>query len=67
MPPPTWQQEKIWASYSKIRTSEPRSISFVARSIVKRETRGRDSFEMRRSSPSPGGSLVGSKDGKYWT
>ena len=59
MPPPTWQQENTWASYSKIRTSESRSICFVARSIVKREMRGRLIFEIRRSTGSPGGSLSG--------
>ena len=65
MPPPTWQQEKIWASYSKIRTSESRSICFVSRFIVNREMRGRDIFEMRRSSPQPGRLALGSKVGKY--
>ena len=65
MPPPTWQQLKIWASYSKIRTSELRSSCLVSRSIVKREIRGRLIFEIRRSSGRPGGELLGLKLGKY--
>ena len=65
MPPPTWQQLKTWASYSKIRTSESRSIFFVCRFIVKREMRGRDIFEMRRSIGSPGGFAFSLKVGKY--
>ena len=65
MPPPTWQQEKIWASYSKMIRSELRSSRFVCRSIVKREMRGRDIFEMRRSTRRPGGELCGLKVGKY--
>src|SRR4051812_39856124 len=48
IPPPTWQQLKIWASYSKIRTSEPRISRLVCRSMVKREMRGRLNLEMRR-------------------
>jgi hypothetical protein len=67
MPPPTWQQLKICASYSKIRTSDFRSICFVCRFIVQREIRGRSIFEIRRSIPSPGGWLFGLKLGKYWT
>ena len=67
MPPPTWQQLKICASYSKIRTSELRSICFVSRSIVNREMRGRDIFEMRRSTAEAGRRALGLKDGKYWT
>ena len=65
MPPPMWQQLKTWASYSKIRTSESRSSCLVARSIVKREMRGRDIFETRRSNGSPGGEVFGLKVGKY--
>jgi hypothetical protein len=37
----------------------------VSRSIVKREIRGRESFEIRRSSGRPGGVLSGLKLGKY--
>ena len=65
MPPPTWQQLKIWASYSKIRTSESRSSCLVSRSSVKREMRGRDIFEIRRSNGRPGGEVLGLKLGKY--
>ena len=65
MPPPTWQQLKIWASYSKIRTSESRSSCLVSRSIVNREIRGREIFDTRRSNGSPGGELFGLKLGKY--
>ena len=67
MPPPTWQQLKIWASYSKIRTSELMISRLVSKSIVKREIRGRLSFEMRRSTGRPGGELDGLKLGKYCT
>ena len=35
------------------------------RSIVKREMRGRDIFETRRSNGSPGGEVFGLKVGKY--
>ena len=59
MPPPTWQQEKTCASYSKMRTSESRLSCFVLRLSVKREMRGREIFEIRRSSPSPGGLVSG--------
>ena len=65
MPPPTWQQEKIWASYSKMIRSELRSSRLVARSIVKREMRGRDIFEIRRSLGQAGRELCGLKVGKY--
>ena len=67
MPPPTWQQLKTWASYSKIRTSESRSSFFVCRLIVKREMRGRDIFEMRRGRHRQPGrtGLSGLKLGKY--
>ena len=47
MPPPTWQQLKIWASYSKILTSESRLSFLVARFIVKREIRGLDILRIR--------------------
>ena len=58
MPPPTWQQLKIWASYSKIRTSELEDrAAWSARSIVNREIRGRLIFDIRRSTGRPGGEL----------
>ena len=65
MPPPTWQQEKIWASYLKMICSERRSSCFVCRLTLKREIRGSDIFEIRRSTGRPGGSDCGLKVGKY--